>query len=205
MAFCPFPLFDENDGKQGSHGKVDACGVKSDEAAGKGAKGSTNESVTVVENAHKEHDFFGVHAFLWLIGAKQGIGLICEGMYHIQIFLAHAAEGVDERQTVEQVTAVYQQSHDGNGNERCSPGEELQQYKLHGACVQNQGDEQRPKDVVPHVLHQKTKGNADGKISCQNGDGFFKGKFPFFFQSYPSFISLLFRLAFFSFFATILV
>lgn len=105
----------------------------------------------------KEHDFFGVHAFLWLIGAEQGIGFICEGMYHIQIFLAHAAEGVDERQTVEQVTAVYQQSHNGNGNERCAAREELQQYKLHGACVQNQGNEQRPKDVVSHVLHQKTK------------------------------------------------
>lgn len=50
MAFCPFPLFDENDSKQGSHGKVNACGVKGDEAAGKGAKGSTNEPVTVVEN-----------------------------------------------------------------------------------------------------------------------------------------------------------
>ena len=56
-------------------------------------------------------------------------------MYHIQIFLAHAAEGVDERQPVEQVTAVYQQSHDGNGNERCAAREELEQYKLHGACV----------------------------------------------------------------------
>lgn len=197
MAFCPFPLFDENDGKQGSPGKVDACGVKGDEATGKGAKGSTNESVTVVENAHKEHDFFGVHAFLWLIGAKQGIGFICEGMYHIQIFLAHAAEGVDERQTVEQVTAVYQQSHDGNGNERCSPGEELQQYKLHGACVQNQGDEQRPKDVVPHVCIKRPKAMPMERYPARTGMVFSKANFHSFFNRIPLFFLFCSDLHFF--------
>ena len=117
MALRGDPLLDEDNGKQARHGEIDAGRVERQHAADKCADDRTEDPVGVVENGDQKAHGVRVNVRGRFERAEQRIGLVGQRENHIPLSRAHFVKGFEEGQTVEDMTAVEQQRHDGDRHE----------------------------------------------------------------------------------------
>ena len=106
------PLVHEDDDEHRGHHKIQAVGVKMDEASQDPAQSRSRDPVDVVEEGYGEHEPAAVNALRDPRGVVDGEGLVAHPEYEAELLPAHAAEAVKHGEPVEQVPCLYDKRHE---------------------------------------------------------------------------------------------
>lgn len=109
LVVSPFHLLDEDDDKQGSQRKVDAGGIEGNERADEGTKDTQYYPVEDGHDCSQHISPFFVDIIGKIMGAMEGIILICQRIDEKIFPEAEGTEFLDEGQAVEDMAAVQQQ------------------------------------------------------------------------------------------------
>ena len=111
------------------------------------------------------------HALRGAGAGEQGVGLVGEGKNHVELPQTHAVELFQHGQSVEHVAEVDQQGQQSRLDRGGPRHKQADPKILPRPCVDGDAHQHRQQKGVPRRVHHQPKGDADGQITHQDGDG----------------------------------